>query len=161
MNLNKRDIWVDNVKTIACFFVVLGHFYQSMVKSNIVPDNFLYHWFNETIYMFHVPLFFICSGYLYQKYSKVYNFNIWWKNVIKKLINLGIPYFVFSLLTWILKVVFSSNVNNQIGGLIDILFFHPTSPYWYLYTLFFLFLIIPTFINKKNIYLYFSFIINC
>ena len=66
----------------------------------------------------------------------------------KKLIALGIPYFVFSLATWLLKTLFSSSVNSQIGGLSDTLFVHPASPYWYLYALFFLFVITPTFANK-------------
>ena len=60
----KRDYWVDNVKVLACILVVLGHFFQSMVKADIIADNSLYQWFNTTIYYFHVPLFFICSGYL-------------------------------------------------------------------------------------------------
>ena len=53
-----REKWVDYVKVIACVLVVLGHFFQSMVKSTIIPDNDLYSWFNKTIYYFHVPLFF-------------------------------------------------------------------------------------------------------
>lgn len=64
-----REKWVDDVKVIACILVVLGHFFQSMTKANILPENNLYGWFNTTIYYFHVPLFFICSGYLYQKYG--------------------------------------------------------------------------------------------
>ena len=45
--------------------------------------------------------------------------------------------------------VFSSSVNDQIGGFGDTLFFHPTSPYWYLYALFFIFLVTPTFSSVK------------
>ena len=108
-----REKWVDDVKVIACILVVLGHFFQSMTKSNILPENGLYQWFNTTIYYFHVPLFFICSGYLYQ------------------------------------KKVFSSSVNDQIGDLGDTLFLHPTAPYWYLYALFFIFLVTPTFSDVK------------
>ena len=74
-----REKWVDDVKVIACILVVLGHFFQSMTKANILPENDLYKWFNTTIYYFHVPLFFICSGYLYQKYSKVSDFTSWKK----------------------------------------------------------------------------------
>ena len=62
---------MDDVKVIACILVVVGHFFQSMVKASILPDSGLYEWFITTVYYFHVPLFFICSGYLYQKYSKV------------------------------------------------------------------------------------------
>lgn len=144
-----REKWVDDVKVIACIFVVLGHFFQSMTKANILPENDLYKWFNTTIYYFHVPLFFICSGYLYQKYSKVNDFKSWKKNVAKKALALGVPYVIFSTATWVLKTVFSSSVNDQIGGLGDTLLFHPTAPYWYLYALFFIFLVTPTFSTIK------------
>ena len=145
----QREIWVDNVKVIACILVVLGHFFQSMTQANVLSANDLYQWFNQTIYYFHVPLFFICSGYLYQKLSVVNDVHSWGRNVLKKLLVLGIPYFTFSLATWVLKTLFSSSVNSEIGGLGDTLFLHPTSPYWYLYALFFLFLITPTFRNRS------------
>lgn len=146
----KRDYWIDNVKVVACVLVVLGHFFQSMVKAGIIEDNSLYQWFNTTIYYFHVPLFFICSGYLYQKYSRVNSVDSWFRNVLKKGLALGVPYFTFSTVTWVLKTVFSGSVNEQIGGLGSILFLHPTAPYWYLYCLFFIFLITPTFVSKET-----------
>ena len=144
-----REKWVDDVKVIACILVVLGHFFQSMTKANILPENDLYQWFNTTIYYFHVPLFFICSGYLYQKYSKINSVDSWYKNVAKKALALGVPYVSFSTATWVLKKAFSSSVNDQIGGLGDTLLFHPASPYWYLYALFFIFLLTPTFKSVK------------
>ena len=144
-----REKWVDDVKVIACILVVLGHFFQSMTKADILPKSDLYKWFNTTIYYFHVPLFFICSGYLYQKYSKVNCVGSWCKNVAKKVLALGVPYATFTTATWVLKKVFSSSVNDQIGGLGDTLFFHPTAPYWYLYALFFIFLVTPTFSSVK------------
>ena len=146
-----REKWVDDVKVIACILVVLGHFFQSMVKASIMPENDLYKWFNTTIYYFHVPLFFICSGYLYQKYSKVNSVDGWYRNVAKMAVALGVPYVTFSTATWVLKKVFSSSVNDQIGGLGDTLLFHPASPYWYLYALFFIFLLTPTFKSVKMV----------
>lgn len=146
--VKQREIWVDNVKVIACILVVLGHFFQSMTKAGILPANDLYQWFDQTIYYFHVPLFFICSGYLYQKLSKVEDISSWGKSMLKKALNLGVPYFTFSFVTWLLKTVFSGSTNDEIGGLFETLFFHPTPPYWYLYALFFIFLITPTFRNK-------------
>ena len=147
--VGKREVWVDDVKVIACILVVLGHFFQSMTKVNILPENDLYQWFNTTIYYFHVPLFFICSGFLYQKYSKVNDFKSWKKNMAKKALALGVPYVTFSTATWVLKTVFSGSVNDQIGGLGDTLLLHPTAPYWYLYALFFIFLVTPTFSTVK------------
>ena len=144
-----REKWVDDVKVIACILVVLGHFFQSMTKANILPENDLYQWFNTTIYYFHVPLFFICSGYLYQKYSKVNSVGSWCKNVVKKALALGVPYATFTTATLVLKKVFSSSINGSAGGFIDTLIFKPTAPYWYLYALFFIFLVTPTFNSNR------------
>ena len=103
---SKREVWIDYIKDFACILVVLGHFVQSLVKVYILLDNYLCQWFDTTIYYFHVPLFFICSGYLYQKYSCVDSAGAWKNNVIKKAIALGIPYFVFSFATWFLYILF-------------------------------------------------------
>ena len=144
-----REKWVDDVKVIACILVVLGHFFQSMTKANILPENDLYEWFNTTIYYFHVPLFFICSGYLYQKYSKVNSGGSWCKNVTKKALALGVPYLTFSTATWLLKTLFADSVNKQADGLFRTLVVNPSAPYWYLYALFFIFLVTLTFSSVK------------
>lgn len=146
----KRELWIDYIKVFACVLVVLGHLFQSMTKANILPANDLYGWFDTTIYYFHVSLFFICSGYLYQKLSRVDSVKSWKENVIKKLIALGIPYLSFSAATWVLKTAFSGSVNDQIGGIVDTLFFKPTSQYWYLYCLFLVFLVTPTITGYKS-----------
>ena len=112
----KREIQIDNIKLFACIFVVLGHFFQSMVKAGIMPESASYLWFNKTIYLFHVQLFFICSGYLYQKTTKEINFKSHANNIIKKAVALGVPYFTFSILTWVIKNIFSSNINEHQNG---------------------------------------------
>ena len=144
-----REKWVDDVKVIACILVVLGHFFQSMTKANILSENDLYEWFNTTIYYFRVPLFFICSGYLYQKYSKVNSIGSWCKNVAKKALALGVPYVTFSTATWLLKMVFADSVNRQADGLFSTLVVNPSAPYWYLYALLFIFLVTPTLSSMK------------
>lgn len=144
-----REKWVDDVKVIACVLVVLGHFFQSMTKASILPENYLYEWFETTIYYFHVPLFFICSGYLYQKYSKVNSIGSWCKNVAKKALALGVPYVTFSTATWLLKTMFADSVNKQADSLFSTLIVNPSAPYWYLYALFFIFLVTPTFSSLK------------
>lgn len=147
--MENRIKWVDYVKVIACVFVVLGHFFQSMVKAGIFTESFLYEWFNATIYYFHVPLFFICSGFLYQKFSRVKDLKSWKRNVNKKILSLGVPYITFSIITWLLKKIFSGSVNALVGGGLESLLIQPIAPYWYLYCLFFIFLITPTFLTKK------------
>lgn len=157
--MKKREYWIDNIKLLACVLVALGHLLQSFVKSNIMQETELYNWFNTIIYYFHVPLFFICSGYLYLRNSEPFSIENHCKNIFKKFITLGIPFFVFSILTYILKNIFSNYVNNEIGSLLDILFINPYPPYWYLYTLFVLYCIVPSIkkINSVVLLLVFSF----
>lgn len=47
------------------------------------------------------------------------------------------------------KDLFSESVNSEIGGLFETLFLNPASPYWYLYCLFFIFLVTPTFKSAR------------
>lgn len=140
----QREVWVDNVKVFACMFVVLGHFFQSMVKSEILPESSFLQWFDQAIYCFHVQLFFVCSGYLYQRFTLVNSRSSWKNNVWKKTIALGVPYVTFSMITWGMKAVFSGMVNSEEAGLFTVLFLEPMPPYWYLHTLFLCFLITPT-----------------
>lgn len=146
----QRDIWVDNVKVLSCILVSVGHFLQSMVRAYILPDTDLFYWFDQTIYYFHVPLFFICSGYLYQKYSVVNSASSWYRNVCKKGIALGIPYVVFSSVTWVLKTLFAGAVNEEVGSFFPTLLISPIAPYWFLYTLFFVFAVTPTITGPKT-----------
>lgn len=146
-----REAWPDAVKIVACILVVLGHFTQSMMKSGIMPAGNVYGWFQMTIYTFHVPLFFICSGYLYQRYTKMASFGDWWSNVLKKLVVLGVPYFFFTTMTLAMKVLAGGAVNDAIEyGPLETLFLRPTSPYWYLYALFFMFLVTPVVHSKRS-----------
>lgn len=143
-----REIWIDSVKLCACVLVAVGHLLQSMVSSELILPNPFLTWLETTIYTFHVPLFFLCSGYLHQKNSQVKEFSAWGRHILKKLVTLGIPYIVFSVITWGLKVAFSNEVNFRAGSLSTALFAVPMSPYWYLYVLFFVFLITPAFTRK-------------
>lgn len=143
-----REKWIDHIKIFACILVALGHFFQSMIHADILQETFVSRWFETTIYYFHVPLFFLCSGYLYQKQTGKPGFGGWCSHVLQKALTLGVPYLVFSVATWLLKEVFSGAVNEQNMGLLQTLFVSPASPYWYLYTLFFAFVITPRLRNR-------------
>lgn len=148
-NIKKREIWVDNVKVLAISLVVFGHLMQSFRLSGIIADSSAVGGFLDIIYLFHVPLFFICSGFLYQHLTKKQGAKEYGKNILKKLLALGVPYFVFSIVTYLFKSIFSSSVNTQNdSSLADMLFINPTAPYWFLYALFLLFLVSPILKSK-------------
>ena len=89
----KRYLWVDNLKIFACLLVVIGHFYMSMMAGGwISENNILYCWPIQTVYTFHVPLFFVCSGFLYQATApNEWNVKKHIGNIKKKALALGVP----------------------------------------------------------------------
>lgn len=153
----ERYYWVDYVKCIACILVVLGHLYMSLMSKGWVDGTaFYYNWPIQTVYTFHVPLFFVCSGFLHQVQNKSCTFEGHVRNIKKKALNLGVPYLTFSFITLLLKIIFPSEVNNQATPIIRTLFWEPVAPYWYLYTLFLLFCILPSFKDTKKLKLIFG-----
>jgi len=148
--MGKRELWVDNIKVIACMLVLLGHLMRGMASGGIIPAEGVYTWFDQTVYYFHVPLFFICSGYLHQKFNHIDSLDAWLKNILRKFLSLGVPYTAFTFAMWLIKKVFPGSGSNEIGGLLEALFFRPIGPYWYLYCLFFIFVVTGTFKNKRR-----------
>lgn len=58
---NRRIVWIDWAKTILIYLMVVGH---------CLPAP----WESTLIYAFHMPAFFIISGYLYRQHN-------WWRTV--------------------------------------------------------------------------------
>lgn len=77
----KRVLWADYAKFIAIYLVVLGH-------ADLSPGNF-----RNFIYLFHLPLFFIISGYFDN--SLRYSFK---ENLFRNLKLLIIPYLCFNVI---------------------------------------------------------------
>jgi len=81
----KRIEWIDIAKGLGIIFVIFAHI-QSISQV-----------FLNYIYSFHMPLFFFLSGYLFSdsKYKTLMEF------IKKKAQSLLIPYFVFSIISYI------------------------------------------------------------
>lgn len=88
----KRIDWIDTAKGIGIILVVLGHVNQN--------KNLQYF-----IYSFHMPLFFIISGYLYETKEKY---------IQKKAKRILIPYLIFSLCTYLYWFFIEKNIRVQI-----------------------------------------------
>lgn len=150
--VEERIEWIDYMKLFACFLVVFGHLYMSLMVGGWLLEDAVYYCLPiQTIYTFHVPLFFVCSGFLYQYKIGDYTIKSHIKNIKNKILNLGIPYITFTIITLTLKNLFSDSVNNQATPFFKTIFLEPIAPYWYLYTLFFIFCIIPKQKNNKGL----------
>ena len=132
----ERETWVDAAKGIAILFVVLGHVVSSYHNSGLLKDAQGFNYVHTLAYSFHMPLFFALSGYLAAKSS---NHSGLLQRIGHKVLCLGIPYVVFSVVTWGMKYVLASFSNSVVGfkDLLRIPLF-PINHMWYIYALCFM-----------------------
>lgn len=137
MQKRKRVIWVDIAKGITIFLVVFGHAVQGIVASkgiDISGPNWTLFLGKQLIYGFHMPTFFVMSGfftgYIHREFIGT---------LTEKVARLLKPYFVWSFITASVMQTFSSYTNFGLG-IRDFLMspIIPFSEYWYLYVLFFI-----------------------
>ena len=66
----ERDLFIDFLKGITIFLVLLGHSIQALSTTDAYYDNILF----KAIYSFHMPLFGFLSGYVsFWSYRKSLN----------------------------------------------------------------------------------------
>lgn len=139
--MKKRIDTIDILKGITIILVVFGHAVQGIVDSNKLSLSTEYSSIfitKSVIYSFHMPVFFMISGFFLTK---------WIKNdrvlaLKQKFRRLVYPYFIWSFITAMFMQLASSFTNNGLG-LIDFLKspIVPFSQYWFLYLLFFFHLV--------------------
>ena len=84
MSVETRNHTIDVLRGLAILLVVFGHITRTM-------------WLNSYIWSFHIPVFFLLSGYLYDP-KKFATFGAFVKRKFKGLI---IPYLIFGVLTYL------------------------------------------------------------
>lgn len=121
--MKNRVEWIDGLKGILMIFVIWGHFFP--------PENI-----GIWIYSFHMPTFFIISGYL----RKDRNFA---ETLKKKSISLLLPYIVTATISFILGIFIykGMGMNISLNEMISDFFYLNgsvgwNSPIWFLIVLF-------------------------
>ena len=110
---NNRLDWIDITKGIAIFLMVCGH--------TSIPVSI-----SDFIWSFHMPLFFIVSGMLYNP-DKADNYK---RYVIRKLYTLVVPYFFFLTCDYLYHIAWRMDVSwNMLTNGIQI------GAYWFIQVL--------------------------
>ena len=130
MSANRCE-WLDCAKGIAILLVVLGHSFQYY----LYPDGFENTLPWRIVYSFHMPFFFMLSGFSsgFSKYSKFSNFTLH-----KKINRLVIPYFSWGLILFPISLFYRGWSWNLIT---DFVVKPSHVGLWYLWTLFFIWLL--------------------
>lgn len=148
--MKERYKELDLMKGIGIILVYLGHNFN---LYGIKPNNIFILLIN-TIYSFHMPLFFFISGLLSNTNNEI-NLE---KFYIGKLKRLLVPYLFINLVDFFPRRLFPQLVNSKFGGIKEVLLYG-TKISWFVYTLFIIFMIFPfldKYILKKDKYYLFG-----
>jgi fucose 4-O-acetylase-like acetyltransferase len=156
-NSDNRINWVDYAKGIGIILVVYGHVIRGLYGSGIINKDF-YYYSDTFVYSFHMPLFFILSGYFFPHSIK----KRWATFTTNKIQTLIYPFIVWSIIQTIIEVLLSNYTNNKVSSqaLLECLII-PRAQFWFLYALFFINLLNYAFyILNKRYWLLLSLIIS-
>lgn len=137
---------ISILKGVAILLVVIGHFYPQAFHMSIWDK------INKTIYLFHMPLFMVISGYLYANSNRTFDsLNAYATFIRNKSLRLLLPYFFISSIIIFLKLLAQQFFILQYPIDAKTIFFHifiqpmggPTTFLWFLYTLWMIFAIYP------------------
>lgn len=115
-NTKSRELYIDYAKGIAILCVILGHIIGGLEDAGL--HNKLFYNLNVMIYCFHMPLMFICSGYL-EGYSDIRaKYNSFGKYCWHNIKALYVPYLIFAYAFWAVKFfIFEGNNKVTLSGL--------------------------------------------
>lgn len=133
--LSQRLDWPDAVRGVGIVLVVYGHAARGVNLAGLFDDEQIFKTTDYLIYMFHMPLFFIVSGFLFHPPT---NTDV--KLLLNRILKLG-ERLIYPLVLWtyiylFAKLLFSGSVNQAIA-LADIgLPLPPVDHFWFLWALF-------------------------
>ncbi|KAA0697684.1 hypothetical protein DTW90_20120 [Neorhizobium sp. P12A] len=129
----KRVMAFDIARGVAIILVVFGHTQRGLVAANVMYGYVISDY---VIYTFHMPLFFVLSGYFFRGPATEEPQQWWWTRSRA----IVYPYFLWSIIQGIIAYAVSgsgaTNGAMSLSRIFEILW-DPISPYWFLYALFF------------------------
>ena len=130
----ERNVLVDRLKGYACFLVLFGHVIRGIRTAGINIPSF-FEGLEFFIWSFHVALFLFLSGVVYRLTGEWKHHKTRFGFMLHKLLNLGIPYVVFSVVyISINSLVGEVNTQSSFADILSI-WKTPVAQYWFLYAL--------------------------
>lgn len=158
MKTAQKIDYISYLQSFAVTLVVVGHCLPKLNGMETLPL-----WakiIHDTLYSFHMPLFFVLAGFLFMNssYRQSENIRNFANFISNKFIRLIIPYFSIGTLAYLLKV-FVFNKFAYRPASFDIVFYvksmlipwdNPNIYLWFLPTIFFVFLFSYLVLNNDN-----------
>ncbi|MFV0280370.1 MAG: acyltransferase family protein [Rhodoblastus sp.] len=128
----QRQVWQDRAKGIGIVLVVFGHAMRGLTGAHIAPDTPAIQAVDYTLYLFHMPLFFLLAGLNVERSARKGAQSF----LRDKLHTIVWPYLLWSIAQGLVLVRLSGAVNIPLtyGDLARILW-APISQFWFLYAL--------------------------
>lgn len=137
---NKREDWIDRTKGIAIILVILGHAISG--ADSLRTDNVgIWEWLYRGLSSFHMPVFFVISGYLSHIDNSFLKTKEYIKYIRKKFFSLIIPYLEFEVIYCLIGIL-TDDKKYTLKALSQCLY-APVSHFWFIYVLFFIYVIVP------------------
>lgn len=145
---NKRNIWVDYAKGIGIILVVYGHVARGVFNAKVPMNTDVYRVVDSAIYTFHMPLFFFLSGlFFYESFSN----KKWIHFISGKIDTIIYPYILWSIIQGSIEVILGKFTNGHVTfNEVFSLLWAPRAQFWFLYSLFQIFLISSLIYTKGN-----------
>lgn len=129
-----RSSWIDIAKGLGILLVVYGHVARGLFNAHVPMDTWWFRTVDQAIYAFHMPLFFLLSGYflmpsLLRKGPAAF--------MEGRVATVLYPYVLWSLLQGGVEVVMSRWTSTHVTWAeVLSLAWAPRAQFWFLYALF-------------------------
>lgn len=126
-----RNTYLDLLRGLAVFFVILGHCMANYTHSYYHSGDFWSDKWHILIYTFHMPLFALISGYFFQRSITKLSFS---RLLREKLPNFLLPWIVWGTLSWLVGGILSGDLTLSLASLKDLVH-HVLMTYWFIPTI--------------------------
>jgi glucans biosynthesis protein C len=139
-----KNTYIETLRGFAIILVVFGHVIGSNSNGGMrVSDDSIFRYLYFTLEYIRMPLFTVISGWVYA--NKPIDVSGSGKFILGKLRRLILPMFVISTILFLLRMVIPGTNTKPTLAALPYIYVFPYDLYWYLYSLFIIFILVVLF----------------